>query len=49
MRAEEKIFALVEKVLNVQLEKNPKLYLANNEYTYMLYMKLRYEEVTSQI
>ena len=49
MRAEEKIFALVEKVLNVQLEKNPKLYLANNDYTYMLYMKLRYGEVTSQI
>ena len=35
MRAEEKNFALVEKVLNVQLEKNPKLYLANNEYTYI--------------
>ena len=33
MRAEEKIFALVEKSLNIQLEKNPKLYLANNEYT----------------
>ena len=35
MRAEEKIFSLVEKALNVPLEKNPKLYLANNEYTYI--------------
>ena len=35
MRAEEKIFTLVEKSLNVSLEKNPKLYLSNNEYTYI--------------
>ena len=35
MCAEEKIFSLVEKALNVPLEKNPKLYLANNEYTYI--------------
>ena len=35
IRAEEKIFALVEKALRIQLEKNPKLYLANNEYTYI--------------
>ena len=35
IRAEEKIFALVEKTLNIQLEKNPKLYLTNNEYTYI--------------
>lgn len=35
MRAEEKIFTLVEKALNVQLEKNPKLYLTNTEYTYI--------------
>jgi hypothetical protein len=35
IRAEEKIFALVEKSLNVSLEKNPKLYLANNECTYI--------------
>ena len=35
MRAEEKIFVLVEKVLGVPLEKNPKLYLTNNEYTYI--------------
>ena len=35
IRAEEKIFALVEKALEIQLEKNPKLYLANNEYTYI--------------
>ncbi len=34
-RAEERIFAQVEKALNIQLEKNPKLYLANNEYTYI--------------
>ena len=33
--AEEKIFTLVEKSLNVSLEKNPKLYLSNNEYTYI--------------
>ena len=35
MRAEEKVFALVENILKVQLEKNPRLYLANNEYTYI--------------
>ena len=35
IRAEEKIFALVEKALRIQLEKNPKLYLTNNEYTYI--------------
>ena len=35
MHAEEKIFALVEKTLNVRFEKNPKLYLSNNEYTYI--------------
>lgn len=35
IRAEEKIFAIVEKTLNIKLEKNPKLYLANNEYTYI--------------
>lgn len=35
MRAEEKIFLLVEKTLNVSLEKNPKLYLSNNKYTYI--------------
>ena len=35
MRAEEKIFLLVEKTLGVKLEKNPKLFLANNEYTYI--------------
>ena len=35
VRAEEKIFALVEKLLNIQLEKNPKLYLTNNQYTYI--------------
>ena len=35
MRAEEKIFSLVEKALGVKLEKNPKLFLANNEYTYI--------------
>lgn len=35
IRAEEKIFAIVEETLNVKLEKNPKLYLANNEYTYI--------------
>lgn len=35
MRAEEKIFSLVEKTLGVKLEKNPKLFLANNEYTYI--------------
>jgi hypothetical protein len=35
VHAEEKIFALVEKLLKIQLEKNPKLYLANNEYTYI--------------
>ena len=35
VRAEEKIFELVEKALEIQLEKNPKLYLANNEYTYI--------------
>ena len=35
LRAEEKIFELVEKALEIQLEKNPKLYLANNEYTYI--------------
>lgn len=35
MRAEEKIFSLVEKNLGVKLEKNPKLFLANNEYTYI--------------
>jgi hypothetical protein len=34
-RAEDRIFAQVEKALNIQLEKNPKLYLANNEYTYI--------------
>ena len=34
-RAEEKIFALVEKELNIHLEKNPKLYLINNKYTYI--------------
>ena len=33
--AEEKIFTLVEKSLNISLEKNPKLYLSNNEYTYI--------------
>jgi hypothetical protein len=33
MRAEEKIFVLVEKSLKIHLEKNPKLYLANNKYT----------------
>ena len=33
--AEEKIFTLVEKSLNVSLEMNPKLYLSNNEYTYI--------------
>lgn len=33
--AEEIIFALVEKTLNMRLEKNPKLYLSNNEYTYI--------------
>ena len=33
-RAEEKIFSLVEKTFGVNLEKNPKLFLANNEYTY---------------
>ena len=33
--AEEKIFTLVEKSLSVSLEKNPKLYLSNNEYTYI--------------
>ena len=33
--AEEKIFTLVEKSLNVSLEKNPKLYLSSNEYTYI--------------
>ena len=36
MRAEEKIFALVEKTLGIRLEKNPKLYLSNNEYTYII-------------
>ena len=35
MRAEEKIFSLVEKTLNVSLERNPKLYLSNNKYTYI--------------
>ena len=35
MRAEKKIFSLVEKSLNVLLERNPKLYLSNNEYTYI--------------
>ena len=35
MRAEEKIFALVEKALNISLEKNPKLCLVNNECTYI--------------
>ena len=35
IHAEEKIFVLVEKELNIQLEKNPKLYLSNNEYTYI--------------
>lgn len=35
IRAEEKIFFLVEKSLNISLEKNPKLYLANNEFTYI--------------
>ena len=34
-RAEEKIFALVEKRLNISLEKNPVLYLSNNKYTYI--------------
>ena len=35
IHAEEKMFTLVEKALGIQLEKNPKLYLANNEYTYI--------------
>ena len=34
-RAEEKIFLLVEKALNITLEKNPTLYLSNNKYTYI--------------
>ena len=34
-RAEEKIFTLVEKELNITLEKNPTLYLSNNKYTYI--------------
>ena len=34
-RAEERIFALVERELNIKLEKNPVLYLSNNKYTYI--------------
>jgi hypothetical protein len=34
-RAEEKIFMIVEKELNITLEKNPTLYLSNNKYTYI--------------
>ncbi len=34
-RAEEKICVLVEKKLNTIFEKNPKLYLSNNKYTYI--------------
>ncbi|MBQ8696787.1 MAG: hypothetical protein IJ519_03610 [Clostridia bacterium] len=33
--AEEYIFADVERILNVKLEKNPKLFLSNNQYTYI--------------
>lgn len=35
IRAEEQIFVLIEKALNIHLEKNPKLYLADNKYTYI--------------
>lgn len=35
MQAEDEIFALVEKKLNIKLQKNPKIYLADNAFTYI--------------
>ena len=35
VHAEEYMFAYIERVLNVKLEKNPKLFLSNNQYTYI--------------
>lgn len=35
IRAEEQIFALVEQALQTKFEKNPKLFLSNNAYTYI--------------
>ena len=35
MQAEDLLFKKVENLLNIRLEKNPKIYLSNNVYTYI--------------
>lgn len=35
MQAEDLIFSKIEDLFNIRLEKNPKIYLSNNAYTYM--------------